>query len=234
MAGLPCDNCGSSDGLEDYTNGAYCFVCHYKEKNKRLCLESDQNKQKKPKKIELLPLNSFWTNWLKDKGINEKTIQHFNIQFDRFSESVAYPCREQSTKKILGYQLRDKDKKIKTIRFITEYEHFLFEARINDSEQVVLVEDAVSAMRIWQDTKNNAIALLGTNLAEENLLYIIKNYKRIIVWLDGDLAGYQAAERIINNLQQFVYSKIFFTRADPKDLDFITINRCIKWICNNE
>lgn len=217
MASLPCDKCGSSDAVEPYEDGDKCFSCGWKNRSGRLKLESDDKKQKNPKKIQLTTITDFWINWLKQRGINEKTIRAFNIQFDKLSESIAYPCVSADTKKILGYQLRDKNKKIKTVRYAKEDEPFLFECRANDASIVVVVEDPVSAMRIWQDARINVVALMGTNLRNTNKLYLVGKYDRVLVWMDGDLAGYKAARHICNDLSQYNYTHIIFTTNDPKD-----------------
>jgi DNA primase len=227
MADLPCISCDSSDGVEPYKNGDYCFVCHQKFFNRRLKLENDGKKQKKPKKIQLTTINDYWINYLQQRGVHEKTIQHFNIQFDELSQSIAFPCCKQSPQKILGYQLRDKNKKIKTVRFSAENEPFLFELRVDNIQDLVIVEDPVSALRIWQDAKMNCISLLGTNLSTENKLYIIENYRDVVVWMDGDDAGYKAAKKIVRDLSPYLYVATRFTRDDPKDLDHHTINKIL-------
>lgn len=227
MAYLPCEQCGSRDAVQPYQNGKYCFSCHFVERNGRLKLESDQSKQKKPKKIQLISINNYWHNWLTQQGIYDSTINFFSIQVDELSQSIAYPCCEQSAKKILGYQLRDKDKKIKTVKFAQIDEPFLFEARKNISPYVVIVEDPVSAMRIWQDTLFSAIALLGTNLNDVNKLYVINNYRTVVVWMDGDIAGYNAAKKIANDFRQYrtVYTR--FTDEDPKKYNKTELNEIL-------
>jgi 5S rRNA maturation endonuclease (ribonuclease M5) len=217
MASLPCAKCNSSDAVEAYSDGDFCFSCHSKINSRRLTLESDETKQKNPKKIQLTSITDYWIHWLKERGINDKTIRQFDIQYDELSKSIAYPVKIK--KEIVGYQLRDENKKIKTARYAKEDEPFLFEACANNTEIVVVVEDPVSAMRIWQDVQVNAIALLGTHLNAVNKLYLINKYKHFVVWMDGDLPGYKAAQKISTDLLAFCAVNLIFTRQDPKEFE---------------
>lgn len=221
MAGLPCSNCNSSDAVEAYDNGDFCFSCHKLIKPRRLKSAWRKKQQKTPTKVALTALPPFWKNWLAEKNINEKTIEKFNLQYDKLSKSLAYPVKISG--KVIGYQLRDAAKKIRTVRMIEDFP-FLFEAKTNNSNFVVLVEDPISAMRIWQDSNFNAIALLGTNLTSATKLYILKNYLNVIVWMDGDIAGYSAARKITNDFSQYRETYTKFTRLDPKDHDKYSLN----------
>jgi 5S rRNA maturation endonuclease (ribonuclease M5) len=226
MANLPCDNCGSSDAVEAYQDGDFCFSCNKKiNTEKRLHLASTEKKQKNPKEVKLISINDFWIEWLKNKGIKQATINNFDLQFDELSGSIAYPLKIHGA--IVGYQLRDKNKKIKTVRYAADDEPFLFECRSNNTASVVVVEDPVSAMKIWQEASINTIALLGTNLNCANKLFLIEKYKKVIVWMDGDLAGYKAAQKIANDLSQFCETFLTFTKQDPKDLDAGSINQVL-------
>lgn len=216
MASLPCEFCGSSDAVEEYEDGKFCFSCHKQFNRSRLKLTDNTKKQKKPKNIQLIPITDFWINWLKSKGINDETINTFNLLYDELSQSIAYPIKTQD--KIAGYQLRDINKKIKTVKYVDDDSPFLFSAEMADSMVIVVVEDAVSAMRVWQETGLNAVALMGTNLSTPNKLYLLNKYKRIVIWLDGDLPGYKAAIKIRNDLDGFCETRLIYSSSDPKDL----------------
>jgi 5S rRNA maturation endonuclease (ribonuclease M5) len=218
MASLPCEFCGSSDAVEAYPDGDFCFSCNRKlNTEKRLQLIQDYKKQKNPKEIKLASLTNFWREWLKNRGIKQSTINKFDLQYDELSGSIAYPLRIKGA--VVGYQLRDKSKQIKTIRYAADDKPFLFECRSDNTESVVVVEDPVSAMKIWQEADINTVALLGTNLNCTNKLFLIEEYKKIVIWMDGDLAGYKAAQKISNDLSQFCETFITFTKQDPKDLE---------------
>lgn len=225
MASLPCENCDSSDAVESYDDGDFCFSCHKKINSKRLSLESDLKKQKNPKPVKLVAITEHWINWLKNRGINDKTISYFNLQYDDLSKSIVYTIKVAS--EIRGYQLRDENKKIKTVRYAKEDEAFLFECSANDTSVVVVVEDPISAMRIWQDANINAVALMGTNLTIINKLYLITKYNKIIVWMDGDIAGYKAAQQIDRDCRVYCETKGMFTRYDPKDYPPTEIKRLL-------
>lgn len=216
MADLPCSRCDSSDAVEAYQDGDFCFSCHTKMNSRRRTLKSNVEKQKNPKKIQLIQISEFWKNWLKARGVNEQTINYFNLQFDELSGSIAYPLKIE--KEIVGYQLRDVNKKIKTIRYTKEEEPFLFECCANNAATVVVVEDPVSAMRIWQETKVNTVSILGTKLSSSNKVYLLSKYKKIITWMDGDLPGYKAGQKIANDLDGFCETRLIYSTSDPKDL----------------
>jgi hypothetical protein len=217
MSSQPCKNCGSSDAVEPYDNGDYCFSCHTKSSNqKRLTLENDQATQKNPKEIKLTNIiPDKFLSWLYSRGLTKETVDHFQLQYDELSGSIAYPVKPGS--KLVGYQLRDLNKNIKIVKYVSPVEPFYFLALRNNLPTVVIVEDPISAMRLWQDGQVNAIALLGTNLKTENKLQIVAEYTKIIVWMDGDIAGYGAARMIEINCSPWSETKILFTQKDPKD-----------------
>lgn len=216
-----CEYCGKSDAVRSYDDADFCFRCHLLMNARRLKFETLQKSPKITGKMALTELPKTWENWLKSKGIKEKTIKKFDLQYDKLSQSLVYPLK--IGEELIGYQLRDAAKKVRSVRLDSELP-FLFEAKTNNSNFVVLVEDPISAMRIWQDSDFNAIALLGTHLTNINKLYILKNYLNIIVWMDGDLAGYSASRKITSDFAQFRTTYTKFTKNDPKDHDKSSLN----------
>lgn len=59
---------------------------------------------------------------------------------------------------------------------------------VGGSENVVLVEDALSAFKVSHVTGLGSVAVLGTNLRDAHLNYLFDS-KRVVVMPDGDAAG---------------------------------------------
>ena len=68
IAHLPCPDCGSSDGMTDYGDHTYCFVCEKwtktGESERRIALHKD-----------LIPMGDMEYRALRARGIHEDTCR---------------------------------------------------------------------------------------------------------------------------------------------------------------
>jgi DNA primase len=90
-------------------------------------------------------------------------------------------------------------------------------------QQVVVVEDMLSAIRIAQDVEDvTALALLGTSLHDEHIEFLQKMDCPVLLWLDYDDAGQKAEGDIYNRLQTVlthpVYRAVRSAQQEPKQL----------------
>lgn len=81
---------------------------------------------------------------------------------------------------------------------------------------VVAVEDQISAMRVGQDTRYPAVALLGTGMNEEKVAEIQRHAKHLIIALDEDATG-QAFSHARKWGQAFDSCRVVILRRDIKD-----------------
>lgn len=99
--------------------------------------------------------------------------------------------------------------------------------------KVVLVEDQISAYRVYRDLGITVIALLGTNLSDEVSKYLtITQPLYVYIWLDDDDAGKKAAIEIVKTLAPLLGAGIkVIIESQPKDLTVDQLkDAAIKWM----
>src|SRR5690606_11404294 len=79
-----------------------------------------------------------------------------------------------------------------------------------------LTEDLLSAYKI-QLSGLRAMPLLGTSLHDEHLALLVRKDARVVVWLDPDKAGQDAAAKIVRRLRMFgLQAHNVLSDRDPK------------------
>lgn len=81
------------------------------------------------------------------------------------------------------------------------------------SDTIVLVEDPLSCIRVGEVLPT--YCLLGTKLVEK-IMFNLLNYKKVLIWLDNDVAGKKASKKIKSQLDPYIKTKIITTSNDPK------------------
>ena len=79
---------------------------------------------------------------------------------------------------------------------------------------LIVTEDIASAIRVGRDF--DAMSALGTHLSPAMVRYIINNYARVGIWLDGDGAGVRGRTEMHDALSFFVDVYHIETTDDPK------------------
>lgn len=216
---FPCPDCGSSDALTNYPNGAYCFSCqkHTPIKSKRSTKpffpptegsELFSNEVVLPYgcTTEIAPEG---LKWLYKHGITDYLIDRYKIGYIK-NEKVCTPG--------LGYTVHLKHRVI--LPFYEDNKLVFYQARsldgsepkyltmgskqtwISDSERaanpetktLIITEDMLSAMRVGEYYPS--AALCGISLNDKNILTFVKKYATIILWLDKDQAGITASNTL--------------------------------------
>lgn len=91
-------------------------------------------------------------------------------------------------------------------------------AKYGRGETLVLCEDILSAYKVGQVTE--AWSLLGTKLLPAALSEILERSRPVVVWLDGDKPGQDAAAKILKTLRAHVITvRNIVTEKDPKMYD---------------
>lgn len=209
---IPCPKCGSRDNLGEYHDHYFCFGCkYYKLKNDIHSIRSRIYNKSEDKETEMLgnfgeiPRNAM--KWLLSYGISQEDIQEFGIKWDMKNQLLVLldTARYWQGRSFA----KNKPKYMSSgAKPFTIY---------GTSDELVLVEDIVSAMKICRTRKYSAMPLLGSTLSYEFENGIVdKNFKTVYVWLDRDKAI--NALRIKRKLQQRgVDSRVIVTDNDPKE-----------------
>jgi hypothetical protein len=88
------------------------------------------------------------------------------------------------------------------------------------NKTLVITEDYLSAYRIHIDGNKDSLALLGTHLSDVTMFHIEeKNYDKIVIWLDPDLAGVSASEKIEDKLRHYLPLSVlkYFVHKEAKE-----------------
>lgn len=170
------------------------------------------------------------TGYLYKYGLYIEQFIRFNIGYSHKYDGIIFPIYEDS--KLVAYLIRfiNKDYKYKLItpeliyNFNNNYKlnkRIVWSTGNSIPQDVhVLCEDIISAIRIYEATGFNVIALLTTSLPPLN--YIPKDH-RIIIWLD-----YDAKFKALRHSQHLNFNgyrcQTLITEKDPKEYKPIIIS----------
>jgi hypothetical protein len=181
-------------------------------------------------------------NWLWECNITGDEYMRYNVGWSSVYNRCIVPCYEYANtgdelaRKLVGWIGRDVRKMTKTERkagggtakYLTrkssEYKRIFFHAPYK-SDVYVIVEDVLSAMKINNAAKVNAIALLNTYVPKDLCLRLRKN--RLILWLDADQVGNMI--KAVNSLSAIgLRAAYIHTQKDPKRYNSVLIRSKIK------
>ena len=74
----------------------------------------------------------------------------------------------------------------------------------DNTDSLVITEDITSARNVYCSADVSTIALMRTSSQQELILHIARHYKRVVIWLDKDKAGIEAARKLEERLKMFV------------------------------
>ena len=230
------ENCGSGEKLSvNHSIKSYwcnCYRCGYTDsefKGKQTLTELTRIQQlnEAAESLELtLELPSDFTQelprharaWLFKAGITETTWRAYNIGYSKTLDRVVLPVYD--TKGSLEwYQCRalQQGQKPKYLQPSRDRSKIMFRSKGvgNDLSRAVIVEDILSAVRVgaFVDT----YSLLGTKITTEQAAGL-RQYKKIITWLDPDKAGRVGAYNIRKTLGLITDVGNISTELDPKEL----------------
>lgn len=159
--------------------------------------------------------------WLQKCGISTSVAMSFGLRFNEATQGVILPCYtgEYMNPKLEWIQERG------VIEGAPKYRQPSSAKTCTWNNQVmggkvglgVVVEDIASAIRISAATSNkvDVHALMGTQINDSQTLRIIRN-NNVVLWLDDDKAGHDAARKIKPVLSKFSRVHSLVTDKDPK------------------
>lgn len=93
---------------------------------------------------------------------------------------------------------------------------FIYSCQANNDPQVVLVEDILSARRLYL-CGYNSVAVQGVNITDKLLSHLISRYKQFVIWLDDDRREVKMAQaKLKARLGLFGEVRMLKTEHDPK------------------
>lgn len=149
--------------------------------------------------------------WLYKMGMSPSRIKEFGAWWCPTTRRVVLPVFQNG--QVVFWQGRSVSRKPKIISPTMPRRGLV--ARYGDGPEIVLCEDALSAFKVGLITC--AWALLGTKLLDAPLAELLRLNKPVVVWLDSDGPGQQAAAKILKTLRAFgVPVRNVVSPRDPK------------------
>ncbi|QNJ25886.1 DNA primase catalytic core/ N-terminal domain protein [Synechococcus sp. SYN20] len=150
--------------------------------------------------------------YLLGRELTAETIEEWGIGFN--GNRVMFPlCDPQGrTVGFTGRVLDDSKPKYKNSQNDAIYQkaNLVFglhkaRERIMATSQVVITEGQFDVVRLWQEDVRNVIAVSGSSLTRGMIENLVRTTRvtQVVLCFDGDLGGQKAAERAINELQEF-------------------------------
>lgn len=154
------------------------------------------------------------TYWIRSKSITPEEIRRYGIRFSPLSNRVIFPIYWEGN--LEGYISRKIYKEDKLPKYINNLKSKVaFKSIIHDKDEVVIVEDILSAIKVGRIT--NCIAILGTSINDTILKYLLQ-YKSYIIWLDNDnRVVINNSIKLLKRLRLFGKVKYINTDKDPKE-----------------
>lgn len=199
MATLPCDKCGSSDGVEDYVDHSHCFVCgdHIKKDKE---IEDQEQFDKKATPNDSIshhssPVSSLLlllrVGPIADRRISEETCKKYGVGFTENGDQ-AYPYY-------------DKNGQLKAYKFRkSEVKGFLSKGDINESvlfgqqlfspgssKQITITEGETDALAAYQmqGSRYPVVSVKSASSAKRDCVSAfeyLNSFEQIVVNFDKD------------------------------------------------
>lgn len=216
-----CPRCGSSDAKAVYKSGsAYCFSCRFyfpstttpyaveeTPTTKDLSLPDDCSFDYSPTCLQ----------WVNQYGLSTAELIQRNVLWSEYRKQLIFSWKDAEGN-VLLWQARNFSPGAKTKYFTRGNPEDVLPiySTGEQSEQVVLVEDCISAIKIARYC--DAMPVLGSDLSRTKLSRLRAYYgpsTAIVVWLDGNM--YPKAQRIARRLQLLgMDARAAWTEYDPK------------------
>lgn len=166
--------------------------------------------------------------YLLNKGYNDELIKNSSLiiedTIDKFSNRIVFPNIDDKGR-VISFIARTINDNIKP-KYINSIIHKktknLYGINIAKDcveKYIVLVEGATDVITLNQAGIKNVVALLGTELTEEQCNLIKRFTNNVIVALDNDLAGKNATKGIIKIINNFDIKSKILNIEKAKDPD---------------
>ena len=152
--------------------------------------------------------------WLGQYGFNETLVRHCRIA--ETEDGIILPIF--SNVFIQGYQVRQYNKKPKYLTYSKQRFSFLDCITDMTTKPLVVVEDLLSSYKL-RYAGYPTLCLLGTKLDSEaqKVLHMFRT-KRVVLWLDDDVAGHSAAKKLFVDVSPIVPNISAIFNHQPKEL----------------
>lgn len=215
----PCDDCGSTDALADYETHTHCFSCGKHRTKTGVRLELSKKQVVVPEGYPEEATDSFSyaaINHLKSFHMNPSQALTLGFRFcwtGEYAKRLIIPVVHNRVVKT--FEAKKVDASTYGPKYKMPYGATKESCLLTSGyTTLTIVEDLISALRIKQHS--DVLCLRGTRVPNSLFTYT-KKYGTIYVWLDYDLAGHKARERVHEILQWHSGTVVDIeTDLDPK------------------
>jgi|SRR5271157_1440263 len=170
-------------------------------------LSKEKVKEPVPLRFSLRPIDSgHW--YLKQRGIQVDTAAHFGVGYyagpGLMRDRVVIPIHNERGQLVAyaGRSIDDGDPKYKLPAGFAKSKVLfnLHRALTQGQDTVIVVEGFFDCLKVHQAGHASVVALMGCSLSAEPERRLIESFRKIVLLLDGDLAGQQATRTITDRL----------------------------------
>lgn len=195
IAHLPCPDCGSSDGMTDYGDHTYCFVCEKWTK-------TGESKRRMAMHKGLIPMGDMEYRALRARGIHEDTCRKYRYTCSKDTHGNPIQVAEYVGDDgcVLFQKTRDKDKNFCVLG--AKAQRFFGQNLYPSGKKLIVTEGEIDCLTVSQvqDNKYPVVSVpFGCQSAhkvfKENLDWLL-GFEEVIVMFDSDEAGQKAIEKL--------------------------------------
>jgi DNA primase len=238
MAHLPCSKCGSSDAVQDYADGTYCFSCDTK---KKLWTPKAQRETRHYPTIaeegieaEIAEIPTMARAWLYKHYFDDKLIKNYSInwahsialwstkdqKYYTTYNKLVLPIFNIDYSEVEGIICRSFDEDGRKYLTQIKPEMLFYSNRFNIAKEpfplVIITEDVISAMRVGEEYPS--VSILGCSVSDRSkkLMTLVTLGDEFVIWLDNDKPGIDGAKKLHKTLSQYAHCSVLHSEKDPK------------------
>ena len=186
---LPCKSCGSSDGLADYGDHTFCFVCE----------EYTKNQEHEDKLSQITDFILGEAKALKKRGINANTVKKWDYRTAvHEGGTVQVANYRDGGREITGQKVRRVDKTFFWTG--TPSQKFWGQHKWKGGRRLVVTEGEIDALTVsqlgeckWPTVSVPNGAQSAKNIFKKNIEWLEK-FDQVVICFDQDDEGQKAAE----------------------------------------
>ena len=206
---FPCQSCGSSDGLADYGDHTYCFVCD----------EYTKNQEHEDKLSQITDFILGEIKGLKKRGISASTAKKWDYRTSIYGEGTVQVANyRDGGKEITGQKVRKADKTFFWTG--TKSNKFWGQHKWKGGRRLVVTEGEIDALTVsqlgeckWPTVSLPNGAQSAKNIFKKNIEWLEK-FDQVVICFDQDDEGQKAAEECAVLLSP---GKVFVVSLPLKD-----------------
>ena len=206
---LPCQSCGSSDGLADYGDHTFCFVCD----------EYTKNQEHEDKLSQITDFILGEIKALKKRGISASTAKKWDYRTSIYGEGTVQVANyRDGGKEITGQKVRKADKTFFWTG--TKSNKFWGQHKWKGGRRLVVTEGEIDALTVsqlgeckWPTVSVPNGAQSAKNIFKKNIEWLEK-FDQVVICFDQDDEGQKAAEECAVLLSP---GKVFVVSLPLKD-----------------